>query len=197
MGCRSVHIGQRTNSTHPGAPPLPSHPVIAIYTILLIHGPRSYPSVASQAPWFLCFIQPWLRHSKSQRILLRLWQAFYLKSSWNTGSFHDCQQLKNCHLSVQVWNHKWAEVVPFGYYKSPKPLGRRRHRKKSRRGYCSIYRTIWASSSTKVTPVYSLNAMAYSQSQLCPPNALWFHLYSPLHWKVKRDVISFIRWLTN
>lgn len=58
----------------------------------MIHRPGSCPSVASQAPLFLHFIQPWLWHSRSRRILPRLWQAFHLKPSWDHGSFHDCQQ---------------------------------------------------------------------------------------------------------
>lgn len=154
----SIRIGQRTNYTHLGVPLLPSHQMIVIHNMSMTHGPRSYPSVATQVPLSLHFIQPWLWHSKSHRILLGLWRAFYLKSSWDHWLI-SCQQLKNCHPSVQVWNHKWAEVAPSAYYKSPEPLGRQSHCRKSRRDFCSVYRTRWAFFKAKVTPVYSLNEM--------------------------------------
>lgn len=79
----SIRIGQRTNYPHLGVPLLPSHQMIVIHNMSMTHGPRSYPSVATQVPLSLHFIQPWLWHSKSHRILLGLWRAFYLKSSWD------------------------------------------------------------------------------------------------------------------
>lgn len=135
---------------------------------------------------YLYFIPPWLWHSKSLKIVLELWQAFYLKSAWDhqlISQLSATEELSSfCTGTKAQVSWSWASPA---YYKSPDSLSRQSHCKKSSVGFCSIYRTIWASSRAKVTPVYSLNKNGLQpRSPLCQRNVLWLHLFSPLYWKV-------------
>lgn len=150
-------IQWETSDIHLETPWLPSHQRTVICILSITHCPRSCLSVITQTPLPLHFIQPWLWHSKSLKIFPGPWQAFYLKSSQDNRLIS--QLSANGELSFSCTDLK----VPVSWrclsclWQISQITWQAKLLQEIKGGFCSIYRTIWASFGARVTPVYSLN----------------------------------------
>jgi hypothetical protein len=140
---------------------------------------------AHPAPLSSYFIQPWLWLSKSLKILLGLWQAFYLKSAGDYRLILQLSVAEGLSSLCTGSKHEWGEVEPLLLltnllnHLAAKPL------QEIRGGFCSIYRTIWASSKGQ-DPTCVFAYVGYNH-EFKKKNALWFHMFSPLDEKVSRE----------